>query len=240
MRVNAVSKLDKFYVDPTPLRDTNLMAKSVSWSEQQICKGPRGGNLWGIQRESKIFLKPQISSFSELEIWQSILHYLTPQIWWRVQIFHLLISFFGHFSKWSVGVSIHVRATISMRFDALRLVARTTSEAWHPFLQMASGCEVYAVCSCTSFAMHCAAQIPVWCFMWDLISYLFSWFLLDVMWNHLWDVLVIMIRHVLFEIPLSSCWWDTHDVAMYVCIEIHFMPCWQDVHYHHAWVVSYW
>lgn len=38
-----------------------------------------------------------------------------PQIWWCVQIFHLLILFFIHFSEWNAGVNIHVRATISMR-----------------------------------------------------------------------------------------------------------------------------
>ena len=91
-----------------------------------------------------------------------------------------------------------------------RSMVRIVLAVWHPLLQMAPGCEVYAVCSCTSFAMHYVAQIPVWCLMWDLVYYLFTWFLLDVMWNHLWDVLVVMSHHVLFEIPLSLCWWDTH------------------------------
>jgi len=43
-----VSKLDKLYVDITPLGDMNLMTQLVSNSKQPICKGPRGGNLWGI------------------------------------------------------------------------------------------------------------------------------------------------------------------------------------------------
>jgi len=71
-------------------------------------------------------------------------------------------------------------------------------------------CEVYAVCSCTSFAMNCVAQIFFWCLMSDLVSYLFSWFLLDVMQNRLCDVLVVMIFHVMFWDPFVVCWWDTH------------------------------
>jgi len=103
-----------------------------------------------------------------------------------------------------------------------------------PLLQMAPRCEVYAMRSSTSLAMHCDAQILVWCLMWDLVSYLFSWFLLDVMWNPLCDVLVVMICHGVFWDPFVVCWWDTHVVVLYVCIEIPFMPCWWDDH--HAWV----
>jgi len=44
----AVSKLDKLYVDLTPLGNTNPMAQSISWSEQPICRGPEGWNIWGI------------------------------------------------------------------------------------------------------------------------------------------------------------------------------------------------
>lgn len=40
-----VSKLDKIYVDITPLGDTNPMAQSVSLSKNPICRGPGGGNL---------------------------------------------------------------------------------------------------------------------------------------------------------------------------------------------------
>jgi len=61
-----MSKLDKLYVDLTPLSNTKLITLSEFWSEQQIFKGPGGGNLWGIQGKSKRFLKPQISTFSEL------------------------------------------------------------------------------------------------------------------------------------------------------------------------------
>ena len=118
-----------------------------------------------------------------------------PQIWWCIQIFHLLISFFNHFSKWSVGVSIHVWVVISMRFDTARLMVRPASAVWHPFLEITPGCEVYAVFSCTHFATHCAAHIhvDVWCgilfltcfhdscLMWCRIiygMYLLSWFVM--------------------------------------------------------------
>ena len=51
-------------------------------------------------------LRPRFSICQNLEIWQSILHYLMPQIWWCIHIFHLRFIFFGHFSKWDVGVNI--------------------------------------------------------------------------------------------------------------------------------------
>jgi len=41
----ALSKLDKFYVDPTPIGDMNLMAQSISLSKKLICRGREGGNL---------------------------------------------------------------------------------------------------------------------------------------------------------------------------------------------------
>ena len=47
-------------------------------------------------------------------------------------------------------------------------MAHTTSTVWHLLLQMALGCEVYAMCSCTCFPMHCVAQILVWCW-WGIL-----------------------------------------------------------------------
>jgi len=41
----ALSKLEKLYVDPTPLSNMSLMVQSEFWSEQEIYKRPRGGNL---------------------------------------------------------------------------------------------------------------------------------------------------------------------------------------------------
>jgi len=41
----AMSKLDKIYVNITPLSDMNLMVESKFLYEQQICRGPGGGNL---------------------------------------------------------------------------------------------------------------------------------------------------------------------------------------------------
>ncbi len=128
-----------------------------------------------------------------------------PQIWWCVYIFHFLILFFGHFSKWSAGVSIHVRVAISMRFDE-----RPTSAVWHPLLHMAPGCEVYAVFM--YFFLLCIvlhrSLFDDWCgilfltcfhdscLMWCgiiCVMYLLSWF---VMLCFL-DLFVV-------------CWWDTH------------------------------
>jgi len=157
-----------------------------------------------------------------------------PQIWWCIQIFHFLISFFNHFSKWSAGVSIHVWTTISMRFNTTKLMVRPTSVVWNPFLQMAPRCEVYVVCSCSSFCYALCCIDP--CLMWDLVFLLVSWFLLDVTRNHLWDVLVVMIRHVFVWDPFVVMLMGYSCVAMYVCIEIRFIPCWRDAHYHHAWV----
>ena len=43
-----VSKLEKFYVDLTPLNDMNLKPQLEFRSKQQIFRWPEGGNIWGI------------------------------------------------------------------------------------------------------------------------------------------------------------------------------------------------
>jgi len=45
VEIFAVSKLENFYVDLTPVSDTNPMVQSVSGSEKHICKGIGRGNL---------------------------------------------------------------------------------------------------------------------------------------------------------------------------------------------------
>ena len=179
--------------------------------------------------------RPRFSLSQNSKIWQSILHYWTPQIWWCIQVFHLIISFFGHFSKWSVGVNIQ---HTSSHFHEIRWREIDVMASFSSLTSFSSdGPRMWGICSVFMYIL----------FLWDALCYidpylmfdvgscflLVSWFLLDVMWNHLWDVLVVMIRHVLFEIPLSSCWWDTHVVAMYVWINIPLMPCWRDAHYCH-------
>ena len=147
------------------------------------------------------------------------------QIWWCVQILHLIILFFDHFSKWSVVVSIHVRASISMWFDVVRSMVRTTSAAWHPLFQMALGCEVYAVCSCTSFAMHCAAHIPVWC--WWGILFITCFHYSCLMWRGIIYVMYLLSWFVMlcFGIPLlyvdgililSSCMFALRSLLCHV------------------------
>jgi len=153
-KIFVVSKLDKFYVDLTPLIDTNMMAQSEFWSEHQILRRSRGRNLWGIRGNLKGFLSPKFSFSHNSEISQWILHYSTPQILWCIQIFYLVILFFGHFSKWSAGVSIYVRATISIRFNAARLMVWPTSAVWHPFLQLAPRCEQTISCYMRAFPLY--------------------------------------------------------------------------------------
>ena len=154
----------------------------------------------GIFEESRGNLKDSLSPRFPLsqnsEIWQSILHHSMPQIWWCVHIFHLIILFFSHFLKWSVGVSVQHASNDSMRFNAVWLMGWTASAIWHLFLHMAPGCEVYAVCLRTSFCYASCCTDP--CLMFDvrICFLLVSWFLLDVMQNHLCDVLVVMIHHV--------------------------------------------
>jgi len=111
----------------------HLLTTQTWWRNQRFDLSNRSwdDSEEGISEESKGNLKDSLSpifSFSQnSKILQWILHYLTPQIWWCIQIFYLVILFFGHFSKWSATVSLHVRATISMRFDTARLMVCPTS-----------------------------------------------------------------------------------------------------------------
>jgi len=82
-----------------------LSSRFVEDPEERIFEESRG-NL-------KDSLRPRFSLSHNSKFWQPILHYSVPQIWWCVHIFHLLILFFGHFSKWSAVVSIHVWVAIS-------------------------------------------------------------------------------------------------------------------------------
>lgn len=154
-----VSKWDKFYVNITTLNNTNMMAQPKLYLSSISSDDLEEGIFEEFRENLKDSLSPRFSLFQNSEISQSILLHSMPQIRWCNQIFHLIISFFSHFSKWIVGVSIHVWTTISMRFDAVRLMVWLASAVSHPFLQMAPGCHVYVVCSCTYFCyeMHYAA-----------------------------------------------------------------------------------
>ena len=133
-----------------------------------------------------------------------------PQIWWCVQIFHLLISFFGRFSKWSAGVNIHLQATISMRFYIARLMARTTLTAWHPHIQMIVGCEVYVVCSYTSFCDALCCSDP--CLMFDEGFCFLLVFMIPTLCDvesSAWCTCFHDFSCFVWD-PFVVCWWDTH------------------------------
>lgn len=121
--------------------------------------------------------------------------------------------------------------------DSVISMVRATSAVWHPLLQMALGCEVYAVSSCTSFSMHCAAHIPVdvWC------GILFLTFLHDscLMWCVIIYVMYLLSWFVMlcFEIPLLYVDGILRLSSCMFCIKIPFKPCWRDAH--HAWVLCH-
>jgi len=187
-----VSKLEKF------MSVLHLSTTRIWWHSQfpnlsrRFAEDPEEGIFEESKGNLKDSLSPRFSLSQNLEIWQSILHYSMPQIWWCVHIFHFLILFFSHFSKWSAGININVQAVISMWFDAAISMVRTSSAAWHPFLQMAWGYEVYVVRSCTSFCGALCCTNPYLMLMWDRVScfhdsffmwcriicvmYLMSWF----------------------------------------------------------------
>jgi len=141
-----------------------------------------------------------------------------PQIWWCIHISHLIILFFGHFSKWIVGANIHVRAIISMRFDVARLIVLPTSAVWHPFLQMASRCEVYAICSCTSFSMRC---IVLYISLFDVLcGILFSYLSHDsyLMWCGIICVMYLLSWFVMFYLRSLCRHVDGILMCRHVCL----------------------
>ena len=109
-------------------------------------------------------------------------------------------------------LTFNVWAVISMRSNAARLMVRPTSVVWDPFLQMAPGCEIYAVRSCTSFSyeMHCVAQIPV--LMFDVGSCFLTCCMVPT-WCDAESFVGCTCCHdssrFLWD-PFVVCWWDTH------------------------------
>ena len=174
--------------------------------------GPEEGIFEEFRGNLKYSCSPRFPVSQNSKIWQPILPYLMPQIWWYIQIFHLSISFFGHFSKGSAGVSIQ---HVSSPFYVIRrreIDGTTSCNSLTSYSldgpRMSGICIVFMYFFLLWDALCCID--PCLMLMWDLVFLLVSWFLLDMMQIHIWDVLVVMTRHVLFDIPLLLCWWDTH------------------------------
>ena len=184
-------------------------------------------------------LSPKFSISQNSEIWYLILHYSMLQIWWCIQIFHLIILFFSHFSKWSVGVSIHVRATISIWLMPW--------DWWHEQLQQFDirffrWPWLWGICSVFMYFFFyslCCIN-PCWCLMWDLVYYLFHDSCL--MWCGIVYVIYLLSWFIMlcFEIPflyvdgilmLSSCMFALISLLCHVggmLIMHEFVSYWQE------------